>query len=74
MCHDNVHLMLNFGRDIWLSLEKNQFFQFFVQKKCLAYEAKLFNGANSQLFLNMVKADWVDFNITCIRFHVCKLG
>ena len=71
MCYDSGHLMLNFGWEIMLSLEKNQDFNFFVQKKCSAYEVKLFNGANSQLLINMVKAVGVDFNIAYIRFHVC---
>ena len=71
MCYNNAHLMLNFAWDIMPSLERNQNFQFSVQKKCSAYEVKLFNGANSQLFINMVKAVGVDFNFACIRFHVC---
>ena len=54
-----------------LSFEKNQNFQFCVQIKCSAYEVKLFNGANSQLVINMVKAVWVDFNIACVRFYGC---
>ena len=54
-----------------LSFEKNPNFQFSVQKKCSAYEVKLFNGANSQLLINMVKAVGVDFNTAYIRFHVC---
>ena len=52
------------------SLEKNLNFKFSVQKMCSAYEVKQFNGANSQLVINMVKAVVVDFNIACIRFHV----
>ena len=55
--------MLNFGWEIMLSLEKNQDFQFYVQKKCSAYEVKLFNGANSQLLIHMVKPVGEDFNI-----------
>ena len=54
-----------------LSFEENQNFQFSVQKNCSAYEAKLSNGANSQLFLNMANAVRVDFNIAYIRFLVC---
>ena len=53
------------------SFEENQNFQFSAQKKCSAYEAKLFNGANSQPVINMVKAFGVDIHIACIRFHVC---
>ena len=40
MCYDIAHLMLNFTWDIMLRFEKNQNFQFSVQKKCSAYEAK----------------------------------
>ena len=71
LCYDNADLMLNFAWDIMPSLEKNQNFQISVQKKCSAYEIKLFNGANLQLIINMVKAVWVNFNIACIRFHLC---
>ena len=71
MCYDNGHLVLNLEWDIMLSFEKNQNFRFSVQKKYSAYRVKLFNGANSQLIINMVKAVGGDFNIAYIRFPVC---
>ena len=46
MCYDNGHLVLNLEWGIMLSFEKNQNFQFSVQKKYSAYEVKLFNGTN----------------------------
>ena len=62
--------MLEFDRDIMHSFEGNKNFQFFVKKKCSAYEEKLYNGANSQPVINMVEAFGVDIHSACIRFHV----
>ena len=63
--------MLDFGQDVMHNFEENQNFQFSAQKKCSAYEAKLFNRANSQTVINMAKAFRVDIHIQCVRFHVC---
>jgi len=69
MYYGNVHLVLEFDGDIMHSSKEN-LNQFSAQKKCSVYEAKLFNGANSQPVINMVKAFGVDIHIACIRFHV----
>ena len=74
MCYDKAHLVLDFGQDIMHNFEENQNFQISAQKKCSAYEAKLFNGANSQPAINIVKAFGVDIHIACIRLHISQLG
>ena len=54
MCYDKAHLVLDFGQDIMHNFEENQNFQFSAQKKCSAYEAKLFNRANSRKLLSIL--------------------